>query len=78
MEIKPFGLYSLKDDYFDRFKDSFLVQNKSENRPYYCSFKDCNGLIWFIPLSSQVDTYRIKINKKLIVSNQKSLILQGF
>ena len=67
MDIKQFGLYKVKDDYFNRFNDRFLVQNKNENRPFYCSFTDSNGIIWFIPLSSQVDSYRQKIEKDILI-----------
>lgn len=63
MNVQQFGLYILKDDYFVRFKNDFLIHNKNENRPFYCSFVDSKGLIWFIPLSSQIQTYERKIKK---------------
>lgn len=72
MDIKQFGLYILKDDYFVRFDNGFLIQNKNENRPFYCSFVDSKGLIWFIPLSSQVEKYEGKI-KNAIEKHGESL-----
>ncbi len=65
MKIQQFGLYILKDDYFVRFSNEYLIHNKNENRPFYCSFMDANGIIWFIPLSSQIETYERKIEKDI-------------
>ncbi len=65
MGVVNYGLYKVKDEYFIRFKNKYFSDNKSENRPYYFSFMDKDGIIWFIPLSSQVDNYRQKINKTI-------------
>lgn len=65
MEIVEFGLYNVKDEYFKTFQNNFLVDNKSENRPYYCSLKDNDGTIWFIPLSTQTNSYKIKIENDI-------------
>lgn len=63
MDIVEFGLYTIKDDYFSNFKSQFWTDNKCENRPNYCTFKDPQNIIWFIPLSSQVEAYQKKIEK---------------
>ena len=52
----------VKDEYFERFKSNYFTDNKSENRPYYLSFKDKDNIIWLIPLSSQTANYQSKIN----------------
>lgn len=38
-----------------------MIDNKCEQRPYYCTFTDSDGTIWFIPLSSQTEAYKNKI-----------------
>lgn len=55
------GLYSIKDKYFLDFKRPYWVDNKNEHRPYYYLLKDKDGILWVIPMSSQVDNYRAKI-----------------
>ena len=56
-----FGLYSIKDQFFEDFKSPYFPYNKSENRPYFCSIQDSAGIWWMIPLSTQVETYQKKI-----------------
>lgn len=64
MNIEQFGLYCVKDDYFDKFKTfNDFKDNKRENRPHYCTFIDKDNIIWLIPLSSQTETYKKKIEK---------------
>ena len=63
MEIVRYGLYSILDIYFEDFKSDYFCDNKRENRPYYCAFTDADGIIWFIPISNQVDKYKCKIAK---------------
>lgn len=63
MNIIDYGLYKLKDSYFEKFSSKFLIQNKSEKRPFYCAIRDANGTIWFIPLSTQVESYKLKIER---------------
>ena len=40
MEITEYGLYNIKDEYFEDFENDILMNNKHENRPYYCTIKD--------------------------------------
>lgn len=61
--LTEFGLYKLSDAYFERFKNPYMIQNKSENRPFYYLFKDPDGVDWLIPLSSQVNNYQLKIQR---------------
>lgn len=65
MEIIEYGLYNIYDKYFSDFKNDFLVDNKCENRPNYYTFKDKDNIIWFIPLSTQTQSYKAKINKDI-------------
>ena len=65
MEIVEYGLYNIKDEYFKDYESKYFVDNKNESRPFYCTFKDKNGVIWVIPLSTQLDAYKEKICKDL-------------
>lgn len=55
------GLYVVKDQYFLDFPDPKWVDNKKETRPHYYALKDSDGVLWMIPMSSQVDNCRRKI-----------------
>lgn len=61
MELVTYGLYSVSDKYFADYKSEWFCDNKNENRPYFLSFLDKQGVIWLIPLSSQVQKYKNKI-----------------
>lgn len=65
MKVTNYGLYNVKDEYFNKYRSSYFSDNKSENRPYYLSFIDNDGIIWLIPLSSQVDSYDSKIKAEV-------------
>ena len=59
------NFYFIKNEYFDRFNDKFLMKNKEEsngeihNRPCFYAVKDeKTGLLWLIPFSSQVDKFK--------------------
>ena len=54
------GLYKVKDEYFIDFLNENHIFNKS-GRPFYYAVADKNGIYWFIPLSTQVDSYKQKI-----------------
>lgn len=58
------GLYKMQDRYFAEFSNKYLIQNKCENRPFYYLLKDNDGIDWAIPLSSQVENYRVKIARE--------------
>ena len=57
IKIEEGKFYFLKDSFFERMKDSNLVQNKDNGnkRPCYYCFRDKkeDELIWFVPISSK-------------------------
>lgn len=63
MVVIQYGLYNILDKYFEDFKNDFFEDNKTENRPHYLSFKDKDDIIWFVPISSQVEKYKKKIER---------------
>ena len=63
MEIAQYGLYRVSDIYFNDFESKYFCDNKNENRPHCCAFKESNGTIWLIPLSTRTSNYRDKIDK---------------
>lgn len=63
MLYTPHALYIIKDSYFDTFPSANWMWNKRESRPHYFAVQDKTGLFWMIPLSSQVDNYRAKIER---------------
>lgn len=63
MDIHQYGLYNIVDSYFDDYRSLYLPDNKQEKRPYYCAFYDRDGVLWFIPLSSQIENYKTKIER---------------
>ena len=40
------------------------MDNKNERRPYYYLMKDQDDIFWVIPLSSQTENYRAKIERE--------------
>ena len=54
------GLYKIKDEYYRDFPHEKHIYNKS-GRPFYYAVKDSRNIYWLIPLSSQVGTYKPKI-----------------
>lgn len=65
LEIKTGYLYHIKDQYFDVVNDENLMQNheKGKKRPTYFTVKD-KEILWFIPISSEVNKYQKIIDKK--------------
>jgi hypothetical protein len=67
--------YFIKNEYFLEFNDKNLMKNKEiingklHERPCYYSYLDIKtGLMWFIPISSQVSKYENIYNKKILKS----------
>lgn len=58
------GLYSVKDQYFKDFKRPYWMDNKNEKRPYYFLLQDKDGIYWVIPMSSQTENYKTKIERE--------------
>ena len=63
-EYREHGLYIVKDEYFSRFPNNAWTDNKNETRPYYYSFMDLKGIIWLVPLTTQVDNIKAKIKRE--------------
>ncbi|MBR5534920.1 MAG: hypothetical protein IKU62_08760 [Ruminiclostridium sp.] len=61
MSISEYGLCIVSDQYFVDFPSVRHMSNKHEKRPYYLAIRKPNGIIWLVPLSSQVEKYRAKI-----------------
>ena len=62
MQIKQGYVYHIKNEYFEVVKADKLMKNHEGNytRPNYFCFKNENEkFMWFIPMSSQVEKYRI-------------------
>ena len=55
------GLYKIKDQYYIDFPHNMHIQNKS-GRPFYYAIKDNYEIYWLIPISSQIDVYKQKID----------------
>ena len=66
MDIVEHGLYIVSDQYFTDFPSKHWMQNKSERRPHYYALKDKSGIIWLIPMSTQVENYKRKIEREEI------------
>ena len=63
MTVQQHGLCIVSDRYFSDFPSIRHMSNKHESRPYYFAVRQADGIIWLIPLSSQVDKYREKIKQ---------------
>lgn len=61
MKVSAYGLCIVSDRYFSDFPSIRHMSNKHENRPYYLAIQGADGIIWLIPLSSQVEKYGAKI-----------------
>ena len=66
IKIKTGYLYHIKDSFFDKVKDKGLMSNHEgkRNRPTYFTIKD-KDILWFIPLSSNIDKYKKIIENKI-------------
>ncbi|MGL5087176.1 MAG: type III toxin-antitoxin system CptIN family toxin [Clostridium sp.] len=62
--MNEYGIYIIKDSYFLDFQDKNLKQNKGETRPSYYAIKDKNGLIWAIPMTTEVAKMKERIKDK--------------
>lgn len=66
IKIETGYIYHIKDDYFDKVNDKNLMINHEfkHSRPTYFTIKDGN-ILWFIPLSSKIEKYKMEIDKKI-------------
>lgn len=68
MELEVGYVYHIKNEYFEVVKDDKLMKNHEGNatRPnYLCIKKEDSDILWFVPMSSQIDKYE-KIKEKIV------------
>lgn len=68
LDIKPGYVYHIKESYFDMVKDDKLMKNHEggAHRPtYLCLHDDKTGLLWIVPMSSQVGKYQTIVDKDI-------------
>ena len=74
MKIKEGYFYFIKDEFFEKFNNYDLMQNKENGnkRPCYFCFKDKSNpdIIWFVPISSKVEKYKKIYENKLKTRKQ--------
>ena len=62
MEIRQGYSYHIKDEFFDKVQDKYLMSNKENGnyRPHFYAIQDKKNqsLYWMIPISSQVEKYK--------------------
>ena len=83
MEIKQGYSYHIKEEFFHKVQDKFLMSNKDNGnyRPHYYAVKDKKNpdLYWMIPISSQVEKYKkIVENKKKKYGKCNTIIIGKF
>lgn len=66
MKIKTGYLYHIKDEFFDVINEKELMINheNGHSRPSYLAIND-GEILWFIPLSTKVNKYKLIINQKI-------------
>lgn len=68
MEIQQGYSYHIKDEFFDKVQDKYLMSNKENGnyRPHFYAIRDKKNqaLYWMIPISSQIEKYKVIIEKK--------------
>lgn len=69
MEIKQGYSYHIKDEFFDLVQDKYLMSNKEDGnyRPHFLAIQDNKNeeMYWMIPVSSQVNKYKMIVDKKI-------------
>ena len=68
MEIKEGYVYHIKNDYFELVNDDKLMKNHEGNstRPnYFCVKMEDEDILWFIPMSSRVEKYKVIVDNKI-------------
>lgn len=63
MEIRQGYSYHIKDEFFDMVQDRYLMSNKENGnyRPHFYAIQDKKNqsFYWMIPISSQVEKYKV-------------------
>lgn len=77
MKITAGYAYHIKDEFFQKVNDPYLMSNKEKGnyRPtYYCVKDKDTSLFWMVPMSSNVDKYK-KIYDKQVHKYGKCLTI---
>lgn len=61
MNVSLYGLCIISDTYFEDYPSIRHMSNKHEKRPYYLAVKQDDGIVWVVPISSQAEKYKAKI-----------------
>lgn len=94
MIVEEGKFYFIKNEFFYLFKDYKLMKNKEDGnkRPCYFCFNDVENeeIIWFVPISSKIDKYKIiyenkkKVRKKVhnfvfgkVLGKEKAFLIQN-
>ncbi|MCM1212461.1 MAG: hypothetical protein NC318_12755 [Blautia sp.] len=68
MDIQQGYSYHIKDEFFNMVQDKYLMSNKENGsyRPHFYAIQDKKNqeLYWMIPISSQVEKYKVIVEKK--------------
>lgn len=82
MEVKEGYVYHIKDEYFEIVNDKTLMRNHENGkaRPtYFCIRDKDTDILWFIPMSSQVEKYKKLRNEKIKkYGNCDSILIKEF
>ena len=66
MKIKKKSYYFIKDNFFKFVNDSFLLCNKENGHGRPCLLIEASdNVLWFIPISSKIEKYRLLYKKKV-------------
>lgn len=68
MEIKEGYVYHIKNSYFELVNDERLMRNHEGNATrlnYFCIKMKDSELLWFIPMSSKVEKYKMIVDNKI-------------
>ncbi len=81
MEVRQGYSYHIKDEFFERMSDKYLMSNKENGnyRPHFYAIRDSKQeeLLWMIPISSQVEKYKKVVEKKIQKYGKCNTIIIG-
>lgn len=82
MDIKEGYVYHIKNEYFEKVNDDTLMKNHENGkaRPtYFCIKNEKTNILWFIPMSSKVEKYKIiRDNKIKKYGNCDTILIKKF
>lgn len=65
-EIQDSGIYIIRDAFFEKYGNNRYMKNKQESRPHYYAMAEKSGVLWMVPMSTNVDKY-----KRLIYESER-------